>query len=1607
MKRFLDDLDENQGWVEENFKTGLKFLGSTALAVTSIIPTVWGIGSSLINLDAKNLFDNSLFDAWETMQTGLDKSTVVYGGSDIYNFNPETGEFEQKGFLSRFASDPIKSANADIIPAASFIAGAVLTELLATAAAPFTGGSSVVANTARLAAQGARIFSKAAKSTNLVSKSMKAIRGLDTGIDVGRGLTAAQKIRLQSQVKNISDGFRSTLGTVWSGYRSAAYESALIARSTQERTLNDILIRYHKDNGGEVDMNGFPVGEMIKPTEEEMLEFEELAAQAGEMVYMHNVPLVAGSNFFQIPKLFIKSYGLSKTGAGLFSNYKFSGTRVLPNGQKIANVDANKYFRTLGYTSAIIKQPIVEGFEEFAQGAMEEGFVDYYSSNYNNQSMMSYFDLLNATSKKAKMYLGTQEGQDSVTIGALMGLLGMRLPFKMQDGKAKFSAKAMIPFSKEDAFGGSMQAYRDLKKKANEARKRAATSFTDQENEVLANNFKNSITQMRTQENMDDAAAIKDTNEYKNQEHQQLFSLVHNRYKNGLIDGLVQDIEAAGKIPLDEFNKTYAVKGQEYTEEQRRDVIKKTLKRVDQSVKSIQDVENVISDNDEFKYLSEKGLTKEEIQELRGLKEQMMYLNAVSTNSQERIAGLTNKILEETDNTFPVSALDFIEAKPKGVRYTTKEGETEANIEFSDNTAKAKQEIMSQYKRRDEISYNKNAKKIEKLVDDVIKLKLRDARAAAMYNGLFTKKGSDLFREYSREIQNKFNEEFIKHAAERLKKEAEEAKTAGQANKAKVNADSLGPEVSGKVAEVIDDKIVGSTSKLQDLKGKENINEYENFIRKELAKNPHLFNKAKELAIEKGIPLVGINNMEDLNIEDMDGSLEAGLLNAVKEIVDNYKPKASKITRNIFDTVELNDQLDLNNKEAIEMAVDEDSQTFFQDLAVSTEETDNNIFINTYDKQLEKVEGTDKFKNKRDSKGKLLDHPAKEDLNLDTDKINSPDFLNNSIIQKKGVAFELRVAKDNEFNQQETTTPYNMVVEVFYKDPATGEETKIGQLPEFKEGGKEKLKTLREEVFRRFRRQEFFGEVTNVEEYKERKKEVTKQLQELQKEKSELLKVLGQQTQQDSEVTSKQLKQKVFETNNSKNIKTKLSKALDNIQEIANSLGSPIVDVISSGGMGVAFLLNNGKVLKLTSDFKELKMAQQNKTSQSKGFVKVDSVNMIDSEAGVIILEKVTTLSNQEQEWFNKRAQLFYPQGSLKIVRSYNEFMDEILMYENMSNQKAKDYVEKYSYLNDDGTIPDSWNDNWERNKLSQDEKAFWSRLSKENYEDLSNLFSKYDLNTAEFRGDQIGFNSDNQLVAFDLTEEISGTEANAWVKDNVENIPTIDIDAKKADIERRREEELNNKQKFVSSEKRQEKEGGEYKTIAVEDINLEESGLEGIPSDAKVIVLEERGLNSDGKKEGTVRIITKGGTITAEVFFNLDKINAKYDAELAALEGQTVEEQVESTIEIDKAIEDLKAELEDLNIKIKGTAPTFEYKQSVETVDDGFTLAFNKYSNAKSDRGKKAAREELIEKYGEKRVARYEAIDSNFNDIVKEIIASGINIFSDSEEGIKLQRCK
>jgi hypothetical protein len=201
-----------------------------------------------------------------------------------------------------------------------------------------------------------------------------------------------------------------------------------------------------------------------------------------------------------------------------------------------------------------------------------------------------------------------------------------------------------------------------------------------------------------------------------------------------------------------------------------------------------------------------------------------------------------------------------------------------------------------------------------------------------------------------------------------------------------------------------------------------------------------------------------------------------------------------------------------------------------------------------------------------------------------------------------------------------------------------------------------------------------------------------------------------------------------------------------------------------------------------------------------------------------------------------------------------------------------------------------------EKRKLSNKKGSKSKQRLAEVEEKIDNLYNKLESEDAvqEQSTDEVPVQPD-AAVSEEVEERVPEAEPEVTTEETEEKI---------ADIERRRQEELNNKQKFVSSKKRQEREGGEYKSIAVEDIDLEESGLEGIPSDAKVIVLEERGLNSDGKKVGTVRIITKEGAQTREVFFNLDKINDKYDAELAALEEAV-------TPEIEQEVSDLEAALD------------------------------------------------------------------------------------------------
>ena len=153
--------------------------------------------------------------------------------------------------------------------------------------------------------------------------------------------------------------FKNMAGTGRAILTGAGFESAMIGRETKDRVIENLTADYE-------DYYGRP------PSEATLAEYEELGNSAMRQAYALNLPLVAGSNMLQFPKLFIKGYS---GGRKLVNGLRFKG------GKWAAKYDEFSKIRKAGlWTKKSLGRGVTEAWEEYAQGAMEEGLVDYFSS---------------------------------------------------------------------------------------------------------------------------------------------------------------------------------------------------------------------------------------------------------------------------------------------------------------------------------------------------------------------------------------------------------------------------------------------------------------------------------------------------------------------------------------------------------------------------------------------------------------------------------------------------------------------------------------------------------------------------------------------------------------------------------------------------------------------------------------------------------------------------------------------------------------------------------------------------------------------------------------------------------------------------------------------------------------------------------------------------------------------------------------------------------------------------------------------------------------------------------------------------------------------------
>lgn len=1091
IKKFLDDLDENQGFLESAAYTAGKLVGKTALSMGSLVPLAYGIGSALFNWDANKIFRNGLFDAWETMDQGLDKHLAVYGGSDFYK--DESGK--DRNFFSRFITHPIKSINADVAPAVSFVAGAVLTELLAAALAPFTGGATLIANTARLGAQ----------ATNLFSKGYRVIRGLDQLADFNN----------MRQIASMTQKYRAGLGTVTSMVRSAGYESSLIARSTYDQTLEKSKINYLSSQGFSqeeiYEILGNKEVEEATITPEILAKMKKDAEDASELSWFTNVPLVGFSNMIQFSKVFSSGYRVNQALSRL-NPLRMTGV-VAKGGKVAAKADVmGRGARLAGYTGAALKSGVTEGFEEYAQGVMEQGYSDYWSAGYTEDAVKTSTSFLGAMTKAARNYGGSVEGFDSMSIGFLMGMLGIKLPVKIDPATGKLTRGW-------ETYGGARQEIKELKKQVEEDRTTAKIINDNPINPVLKNNFDNMAKNITIQAEMDKALEKGDIFNYKNKEYEQLHSFVSTRIKNGIGDTIDQEITALEQLPLATFNEQFATPGVlEFTEETKKVALDKMRSNVNNIIEAHEQVDTAFKDSKlfvdfwrrNFKGVQDPaGLTE-------ALKDQMTFLYGATKNLENREEELESQIAKATKGNVSPKVLNKLIAQ---IGEITKEG----TAEFATTAREIYKAEMNNWKENDPASYNLNRKQIEPLLQDLILIKERKAKISKMYDVLFTNKGAKEFLNiYSELVTNAhaaMQEQILKQAEE----EAKKAKSSDTLNKVAADEKSVSGEtrsVDNKTADEIaatDQEMANiiaglspetdaelNAGNLADLVGRMDSDT----VLQTLQSKPALFREILQKLEKDGKPIPGLTNIDQLpEILAENPTASARISAALAEILKAYNENKEVATSTQpLDYADPTDASQPAPSETEATSLEEFFNTKSQELQESsiyqtgTNVSDNSIIPVIHDKKivdnkLVRNPDTGKYEVWTDAKGAKTDQP------VDLEKLNSPDFLNNKELHNNNVEATFKIS-DNEWNKTERSAE-DIAIDVYHND------TFIGRLPAFKKGMPAHFLALRKAIVAQESGVAIEEEVTPTDEsLKAKKADIENkkaEIERLEKEKEQLL----------------------------------------------------------------------------------------------------------------------------------------------------------------------------------------------------------------------------------------------------------------------------------------------------------------------------------------------------------------------------------------------------------------------------------------------------------------------------------------------------------------------
>lgn len=450
MQSTINRSEEAQGVVNKMKNGFTQLLTDTSINVgQGFASLLYGVPSAIVNGDLTKLYDNAVANSMDRGTEFLDEFYEIKRGGN------QSGMQKASNFLFD-----------DVFGGASFVMGAIATELIFSGLTAASGGAAAPA-------QAAATAGLVARGTRLANKALSGGKWLLTGGMVDDALRGASQLTGQATRQAAGDALRAA-GQAAAGPKSmhaalrvgrqlitgAAMESGMEARHMLNAAVEEQKRQYE-------DMNG--EGSYTEAMAED---FRNEISGYGDGVFGLNMALVGASNMLMFPKLF----GVGVRSGMRTNNFIDTSTlsakareRLAKNlgvevGQLPKIVDAargNVFGRITGSGGVVgrtaarnMGNAFYEGFvEEGGQGAISRTAEDYIAKRYDPRGMSDTLNFSDSFLEGLKGSYTTHDGFKEIGLGMLLAFTGVPMYTRTRtaEGDAKWGFQMMGGYADQRA----------------------------------------------------------------------------------------------------------------------------------------------------------------------------------------------------------------------------------------------------------------------------------------------------------------------------------------------------------------------------------------------------------------------------------------------------------------------------------------------------------------------------------------------------------------------------------------------------------------------------------------------------------------------------------------------------------------------------------------------------------------------------------------------------------------------------------------------------------------------------------------------------------------------------------------------------------------------------------------------------------------------------------------------------------------------------------------------------------------------------------------------------------------------------------------------------